>query len=77
MQYLENSALGVRAALYTLVRNTGAPQILAALQLREPSLLEQLNLWSNRLIGDHRLIHLFTDAQNRRNHPIERKFELR
>jgi hypothetical protein len=28
MQYLENSALGVRAALYTLVRNTGAPQIL-------------------------------------------------
>jgi hypothetical protein len=28
MQYLENSAIGVRAALYTLVRNTGAPQIL-------------------------------------------------
>jgi len=28
MQYLENSALGVRAALYTLVRNSGGPRIL-------------------------------------------------
>jgi hypothetical protein len=30
---------------------------LFALQLREPSLLQQVNFWPNRPIGDHRLIH--------------------